>query len=181
MMDATGVLSEAPIYIDDSPVLSVMEMKSKARQLHFEKGIDLVIIDYIQLMHGGNGRDNRVQEMTEISRSIKEMARELNVPVIAVSQLSRAAEQRLSHRPQLSDLRESGSIEQDADVVMFIYREDIYTKEDQWEKDHPNEKYPKGVADIIIAKHRNGPVGEEKLRFLSNTVKFTDYEVERTL
>jgi replicative DNA helicase len=178
MMEATGVLSEAPIFIDDSPVLSVIEMQSKARQLHFEKGIDLVIIDYIQLMQG-NGRDNRVQEMTEISRSIKQMARELNVPVIAVSQLSRAAEQRLSHRPQLSDLRESGSIEQDADVVMFIYREDIYTKEDEWEKQHPGEKYPKGVADIIIAKHRNGPVGEEKLRFLSNTVRFTDYEVER--
>ena len=178
MMDATGVLSEAPIFIDDSPVLSVMEMKSKARQLHFEKGVDLVIIDYIQLMYG-NGRDNRVQEMTEISRSIKEMARELDVPVIAVSQLSRAAEQRLSHRPQLSDLRESGSIEQDADVVMFIYREDIYTKEEQWEKEHPGDKYPKGVADIIIAKHRNGPIGEEKLRFLSNTVRFTDYEVER--
>lgn len=178
MMEATGVLSEAQIFIDDSPVLSVIEMQSKARQLHFEKGIDLVIIDYIQLMQG-NGRDNRVQEMTEISRSIKQMARELNVPVIAVSQLSRAAEQRLSHRPQLSDLRESGSIEQDADVVMFIYREDIYTKEDEWEKQHPGEKYPKGVADIIIAKHRNGPVGEEKLRFLSNTVRFTDYEVER--
>jgi len=178
MMEATGILSEAQIYIDDSPVLSIMEMKSKARQLHFEKGVDLVIIDYIQLMHG-YGRDNRVQEMTDISRSIKEMARELNVPVIAVSQLSRAAEQRLSHRPQLSDLRESGSIEQDADVVMFIYREDIYTKEEQWEKDHPGDKYPKGVADIIIAKHRNGPVGEEKLRFLSNTVRFTDYEVER--
>ena len=178
MMDATGVLSEAPIFIDDSPVLSVMEMKSKARQLHFEKGVDLVIIDYIQLMYG-NGRDNRVQEMTEISRSIKEMARELDVPVIAVSQLSRAAEQRLSHRPQLSDLRESGSIEQDADVVVFIYREDIYTKEDEWEKHHPGDKYPKGVADIIIAKHRNGPIGEEKLRFLSNTVRFTDYEVER--
>jgi replicative DNA helicase len=180
MMEATGILSEAQIYIDDSPVLSIMEMKSKARQLHFEKGIDLVIIDYIQLMHG-YGRDNRVQEMTDISRSIKEMARELNVPVIAVSQLSRAAEQRLSHRPQLSDLRESGSIEQDADVVMFIYREDIYTKEEQWEKDHPGDKYPKGVADIIIAKHRNGPVGEEKLRFLSNTVRFTDYEVERAV
>jgi replicative DNA helicase len=178
MMEATGVLSEASIFIDDSPVLSVIEMQSKARQLHFEKGIDLVIIDYIQLMQG-NGRDNRVQEMTEISRSIKQMARELNVPVIAVSQLSRAAEQRLSHRPQLSDLRESGSIEQDADVVMFIYREDIYTKEDEWEKQHPGEKYPKGVADIIIAKHRNGPVGEEKLRFLSNTVKFADYEIER--
>jgi len=178
MVDATGILSEAPIFIDDSPVLSIMEMKSKARQLQFEKGVDLVIIDYIQLMHGG-GRDNRVQEMTDISRAIKEMARELNVPVVAVSQLSRAAEQRMSHRPQLSDLRESGSIEQDADVVMFIYREDIYTKEDQWDKEHPGEKYPKGVADIIIAKHRNGPVGEEKLRFLSNTVRFTDYEVEK--
>ncbi|MEA1959199.1 MAG: replicative DNA helicase [Chloroflexota bacterium] len=179
MIEATGVLSEAPIYLDDSPTLSVIEMKSKARQLHFERGVDLIIIDYLQLMRGNGRGDNRVQEMTEVSRSIKEMARDLNVPVIAVSQLSRAAEARQSHRPMLSDLRDSGSIEQDADVVVFIYREDIYINEEDWEKQHSGEKYPRGVADIIIAKHRNGPIGEEKLRFLPKTVKFADYEVER--
>jgi len=178
LIEATGVLSEAPIYIDDSPALRVTEMKSKARQLNFERGIDLVIIDYLQLIRG-DGRESKVQEITEISRSIKELARELNVPVIAVSQLSRAIEFRSSHKPQLSDLRESGSIEQDADVVIFISREDVYIKEPEWEKEHPDEAYPKGVADIIIAKHRNGPMGETRLRFLPKTVKFVDYEVER--
>jgi replicative DNA helicase len=178
LIEATGVLSEAPIYIDDSPALRVTEMKSKARQLNFERGIDLVIVDYLQLIHG-NGRENRVQEITEISRSLKELARELNVPLIAVSQLSRAIEWRANHRPQLSDLRESGSIEQDADVVIFISRADQFIQKDEWEKEHPDEAYPKGVADIIIAKHRNGPIGETKLRFLSKTVKFVDYEVER--
>ena len=179
IMDATGVLSEAPIFVDDSPILRVVEMKSKARRLHFERGIDLIIVDYMQLMRG-DGRENRVQEMTEISRSMKELARELDVPVLAVSQLSRAIEWRASHRPQLSDLRESGSIEQDADVVVFISREDMYIKEDEWNTQHPDEPYPRGVADIIVAKHRNGPIGEVKLRFLARTVKFADYEVERT-
>jgi len=179
LMEATGILSEAPIFIDDSPALRVTEMKSKARQLDFERGIDLIIVDYLQLLRG-DGRENRVQEITEISRSLKELARELNVPLIAVSQLSRAIEWRSSHKPQLSDLRESGSIEQDADVVIFISREDKYVKEDEWDKEHPGEKYPRGVADIIIAKHRNGPIGEGKLRFIEKTVKFADYEVERT-
>jgi replicative DNA helicase len=178
LIEATGVLSEAPIFIDDSPVLRVTEMKSKARQLDFERGIDLIIVDYLQLLRG-DGRDNRVQEITEISRSLKELARELNVPLIAVSQLSRAIEWRASHKPQLSDLRESGSIEQDADLVIFISREDMYIKEDEWDKEHPGEKYPRGVADIIVAKHRNGPIGEGKLRFIAKTVKFADYEVER--
>jgi len=177
IVEATGVLSEAPIFIDDTPSLRLVEMKSKARRLDFEHGVDLIIIDYMQLIRG-DGRD-RVQEMTEISRSIKEIARELSVPVIAVSQLSRASEWRASHRPQLSDLRESGSIEQDADVVVFIYRDDIYISEEDWKKQHLDEPYPRGVADIIVAKHRNGPMGEGKLRFLARTVKFTDYEVER--
>ncbi len=178
MMEATGVLSEAPIFIDDSPALRVVEMKSKARRLHYERVIDLVVVDYMQLIRG-DGRENRVQEVTEISRSLKELARELSVPVLAVSQLSRAPMGRPSHRPQLSDLRESGSIEQDADIVIFIHRDDMYIKEDEWNKRHPDEPYPRGVADIIVEKHRNGPLGEGKLRFLARTVKFADYEVER--
>ncbi len=132
-MDAIGVLSEAPIYIDDSPQLRIVEMRSKARRLHYERGIDLIIIDYMQLMQGEGRGENRVQEISYISRSLKGLARELNVPVIAVSQLSRAVEWRASHRPQLSDLRESGSIEQDADIVMFIYRDDYYYNREEWE------------------------------------------------
>jgi replicative DNA helicase len=180
IMEATGVLSEAPIFIDDSPVLRLVEMRSKARRLHHERGIDLIIVDYLQLVRG-DGREGRVQEVTEISRSIKEIARELNVPVIAVSQLSRAPEGRASHRPQLSDLRESGAIEQDADVVVFIYRDDMHVTEQEWKKQHLDEAYPRGVADIIVAKHRNGPMGEGKLRFLAKTVKFADYEVEQAV
>jgi replicative DNA helicase len=127
LMNAIGILSEAPIYLDDSPMLRVVEMRSKARRLYFEHGVDLIIVDYLQLMQGEGIRgENRVQEISYISRSLKALARELNVPVIAVSQLSRAVEWRASHRPQLSDLRESGSIEQDADVVTFIYRDDYY-------------------------------------------------------
>ena len=178
IMEATGVLSEAPIYIDDSPVLRVVEMKSKARRLHYEQGIDLIIVDYLQLVRG-DGREGRVQEVTEISRSFKELARELNIPLIAVSQLSRAPEGRASHRPLLSDLRESGAIEQDADVVVFIYREDMNISEEEWKKYHIDEPFPRGVADIIVAKQRNGPIGEGKMRFLAKTVKFADYEVER--
>jgi len=178
IMEATGVLSEAPIFIDDSPVLRVVEMKSKARRLHFEQDINLIIVDYLQLVRG-DAREGRVQEVTEISRSLKELARELYVPVLAVSQLSRAPLGRASHRPQLSDLRESGAIEQDADVVVFIYRDELHISEDEWKKQHPNEPYPRGVAEIIVAKHRNGPMGEGKLRFLPRTVKFADYQVEQ--
>jgi replicative DNA helicase len=184
IMEATGILSEAPIFVDDSPILRMVEMKSKARRLHFERGIDLVIVDYLQLMRG-DGREGRVQEISEISRSLKELARELDVPLIAVSQLSRAPEGRTSHRPLLSDLRESGAIEQDADVVIFIYREDKYFPDkDEWLRQHPQKEpneYPKGVADIIIAKHRNGPTGEAKLRFVARTVKFVDYGVEQAV
>jgi replicative DNA helicase len=172
IMDATGILSEAPIYIDDSPQLRVVEMRSKARRLYFERGIDLVIVDYLQLMQGEGRGDNRVQEISYISRSLKALARELNIPVVAVSQLSRAVEWRASHKPQLSDLRESGSIEQDADVVMFIYRDEVYYSREEWESQHPDKDYPEGIANIIIAKHRNGPIGEIDLRFVPKTAKF---------
>lgn len=172
IMDATGILSEAPIYIDDSALLRIVEMRSKARRLHFERGIDLIIVDYLQLMQGDSRGENRVQEISYISRSLKALARELNVPVIAVSQLSRAVEWRASHRPQLSDLRESGSIEQDADVVTFIYRDDYYHTREEWEREYPDKDYPEGIADIIIAKHRNGPTGEIKLHFIPQKAKF---------
>ncbi|MBI2305422.1 MAG: replicative DNA helicase [Chloroflexi bacterium] len=179
IMHAAGRLSELPIYIDDSPVLGAMEMRSKARRLASEVGVDMVIVDYLQLIHGGNGYENRVQEIGFISRSLKAMARELNVPVLAVSQLSRAVEIRTPHIPLLSDLRESGSLEQDSDIVMFIYREDVYTTKEEWERRHPLEPYPRGIAEIIVAKHRNGPTGKVPLRFLERTVRFTNLEVSR--
>jgi len=170
VMEATGVLSESPIYVDDTPMLRMAEMRSKALRLNFERGIDLVIIDYLQLMQGEGRNENRVQEISYISRSLKALARELNVPVLAVSQLSRAVEWRTSHEPQLSDLRESGSIEQDADVVLFIYRDEYYIKEEEWPPDKG--EYPREQADIIIAKHRNGPTGRVKLRFRHNLARF---------
>ena len=172
IMDAIGVLSEAPIYIDDTPLSRAVEMRSKARRLYYERGIDLIIVDYLQLMQG-EGKDE-VEKVSSISRSLKALARELNVPLIAVSQMSRAVESRTSRKPQLSDLRGSGSIEQDADVVMFIYRDDYYFKKEEWEAQFPDKEYPEGIADIIIAKHRNGPTGEVKLHFLPKSAKFTD-------
>lgn len=149
-------------------------MRSKSRRLHFERGVDLIIVDYLQLMQGDRKFDNRVQEVSEISRSLKGLARELNAPVLAVSQLSRAPEGRASHEPLLSDLRESGSIEQDADVVLFVYRDEYYyaTKE-AWEREHPGEGYPP-PADIIIAKNRNGPTDRVKLRFQPKMAKFAN-------
>jgi replicative DNA helicase len=159
IMNAIGLLSEAPIYVDDSPLLKVVEMRSKARRLHFDRGINLIIVDYMQLMQGDSRTENRVQEVSYISRSLKALAREFDAPVIAVSQLSRASEFRSSHAPQLSDLRESGSIEQDADVVIFVNRDELhYPTRDAWELAHPGEQYPP-PADIIVAKHRNGPIG----------------------
>ena len=172
-LDAIGFLSELPIYIDDTPVQGVVEMRGKARRLQAERGLDLIVVDYLQLMTGGSGRsDQRVQEMGEFSRSLKGMARDMDVPVLACSQLSRAPEQRPSHRPLLSDLRESGSIEQDADVVAFIYREDVYTDETEWEKRNPEKPYPRNIAEIIVAKHRNGPTGSVPLFFRNDVVKF---------
>jgi replicative DNA helicase len=174
VMEATGVLSEAPIYIDDTPMIRMAEMRSKALRLNYERGIDMVILDYLQLMQGEGVRgENRVQEISFISRSLKALARELNAPVLAVSQLSRAVEWRASHEPQLSDLRESGSIEQDADVVLFIYRDEYYYKsEEDWIANHPDREYPREEADVIIAKHRNGPTGRVKLRFRHSLARF---------
>ena len=175
VLEATGVLSEAPIYIDDTPMIRMAEMRSKALRLNYERGIDMIILDYLQLMSGesyGRG-ENRVQEISYISRALKALAREINAPVLAVSQLSRAVEWRASHEPQLSDLRESGSIEQDADVVIFIYRDEYYFKsEEEWIAAHPDREYPREEADVIIAKHRNGPTGRVKMRFRQNLARF---------
>ncbi len=180
IMDAMGVLSEAEIYIDDTAVQRVSEIRGKARRLNSEKGLDLIIVDYMQLIHGSSNRsDNRVAEMSDISRALKELARELDVPLLACSQLSRAPEQRTPHIPMLSDLRESGSIEQDADVVMFIYREEVYVTAEQWLAQNPDKAYPEGKAQIIIAKHRNGPTGSVDLRFRKNLTRFEDLAVLR--
>jgi len=171
-MNAIGLLSEAPIYIDDSPRLRVVEMRSKARRLYHERGVNLIIVDHLGLMQGEGRQENRVQEISYISRSLKALARDLDVPLIAVSQLSRASEWRASHRPQLSDLRDSGSIEQDADVVVFIYRDEYYFNREEWELQHPDRDYPEGIAELIVAKHRNGPTGQVNLRFVPRLAKF---------
>ena len=165
---AVGPLSEANIYIDDTPGISVMKIMAKCRKLKAEKQIGMIIIDYLQLVQGSGKRNgSREQEIAEISRSLKILAKELNVPVIALSQLSRAVEQRPDHRPMLSDLRESGSIEQDADIVMFLYRDDYYTKE-QCEKP--------GIAEVILAKHRGGSTGKIELRWVGEYTKFLNLE-----
>jgi len=179
IMDASGVLSEAPIYIDDAPQQRAVDIGSKARRLHRERNIDLIVIDYLQLMRGDGRNEPRVQEIGNITRSLKGLARELNVPVLTVSQLSRAVEWRSSHKPQLFDLRESGSIEQDADVVFFIHRESMYCEEEEWYKTHDVEKepYPRNEADILVEKHRNGPVGIVKLRFLPWFSRFDNVEI----
>lgn len=164
LIDTANRLSAAPLYIDDTPGITVMELRSKARRLKAEQGLSLIIIDYLQLMQGRTSKsgDNRQQEISEISRSLKALARELNVPVVALSQLSRSVESRQIKRPMLSDLRESGSLEQDADIVMFLYREDYY------DPDTEN----KNITEVIIAKHRNGPVDTVELTFLKQFTKF---------
>ena len=180
VINAVGGLSDLAIYIDDTPLQNIVEIRSKARRLHLEQGgLDLIIVDYIQLMQGGSRTENRVQEMSEISRALKGIARDLNVPLLAISQLSRAVEQRPSHRPQLSDLRDSGSIEQDADIVAFIYRDDMYYTEDEWGRLNPTEPYPKNIADIMIAKHRNGRLGNLQLYFRDQYVKFENFVATR--
>lgn len=167
LAEAIGPLSESGVYIDDTPGISVMEIRTKCRKLKMEKNIGLVVIDYLQLISGSNKRNgSREQEISEISRSLKVLAKELNVPVIALSQLSRAVEQRDDHRPMLSDLRESGAIEQDADIVMFLYRDDYYNKESA-EKD---------IAEVIIAKQRGGSTGTVKLYWMGNYTKFVNIE-----
>lgn len=168
MGDALENLSRAAIYMDDSPMGNLMEIKSKARRLKMESGLDCIVIDYLQLMSGGNPM-NRVQEISDISRGIKALARELQVPIIALSQLSRAVESRTTKEPVLSDLRESGSIEQDADVVMMLYREDYY---DEFSEN-------KGVTNIFIRKNRNGPTGQVDLKFDRQHQRFYDLEKQR--
>ncbi len=168
LADAMGVLSESGLYIDDTPGLHIMEMRTKARRMMAEYNLDMLVVDYLQLMQG-RSRDNRVQEVSEISMFLKNLARELDIPVLALSQLSRAVESRTIKIPQLSDLRESGSIEQDADVVMFIHREEIYNKDTE----------RKGIADLIIAKHRNGPTGQMELYFVKEQARFRELEKRR--
>jgi replicative DNA helicase len=168
--EAMGVLSEAKIFIDDAGSANVMEMRTMARRLQAEQNVELIIIDYLQLMEGRSGGDNRVNEISEISRALKQLARELNIPIIALSQLSRAVESRSPQIPKLSDLRESGSIEQDADVVMFLYRED------REKPDTPN----KNIVEVHIAKHRNGPIGRMSLYFSENSTTFKSLEKIRT-
>jgi replicative DNA helicase len=165
-VQATGVLSELPIFIDDTPSISALQLRTKARRIHAEHELDLIVVDYLQLMTTDVRVENRVQEVSYISRMLKALARELDVPLVAASQLSRAVEQRSEKRPVLSDLRESGSLEQDADVVMFIYREEMY--EPETEDQH--------IAEILISKHRNGPTGVVQLFFKQELAQFMDAE-----
>ncbi|MGD2103863.1 MAG: replicative DNA helicase [Anaerolineae bacterium] len=169
-VQATGRLSDLPLYIDDTPSISVLQMRTKARRLHAEHGIDLIMVDYLQLMTAGGMRsESRVQEVSYISRSLKGLARELEVPLVAVSQLSRAVEQRSDKRPILADLRASGSLEQDADIVMFIYRDELYNPDTE----RPN------IAEVIVAKHRNGPTGTVQLFFRDRLAQFLDAETRQ--
>ncbi len=165
---AMGTLAEAPIFIDDSPGLTILEIRTRARRLKAEHNLGLMVVDYLQLIDGGSGAnaDNRVQQVSEISRNLKGIARELDIPVIALSQLSRNVENRDKKTPQLSDLRESGSIEQDADIVMFLFREDYYDRETE----------RKNITDLLIRKHRNGPIGEVELHFRPEQSRFFDIE-----
>ena len=171
LAEASGVLSESKIFIDDTPGISIMEIRAKCRKLKLEQDIGLVVVDYLQLVQGSGRRSvgSREQEIAEISRSLKILAKEINVPVIALSQLSRAPEQRPDHRPMLSDLRESGSIEQDADIVTFLYRDDYYNEDSE----------KKNVAEVIIAKHRSGSTGTVELMWLGNYTKFANIEKYR--
>lgn len=176
--NAVGVLSGLPIFVDDTPFQTAMEMRSKAQRLKLEHGLDFLVVDYLQLVQGQGSRrgygENRVQEISEISRSLKAVARDLEVPVFTCSQLSRVVENRPGHRPQLSDLRDSGSIEQDADVVMFIYREDRNFTEDEWEQHAPGRPYPRNIAELIVAKHRHGPTGSLHLYFRDTLMRFDE-------
>ncbi|MFN2472941.1 MAG: replicative DNA helicase [Sphingomicrobium sp.] len=180
---ASGELSGLPLYIDDTPGLTIAALRTRARRLKRQKGVGMIIVDYLQLLQGSgrSSNDNRVQEISEISRGLKQLAKELHVPVLALSQLSRAVEQREDKRPQLSDLRESGSIEQDADIVLFIYREDYYLTARQPADDHPDAQQWReemervyGQAELIVAKQRHGATGKVRMRFDSRVTKFSD-------
>lgn len=166
LIEGAGIIGKSHLIIDDTPGISINDLRSKCRKYKLEQDLGIIIIDYLQLMTGSKKTDSRQQEISDISRSLKEVARELHVPVVALSQLSRAVEQRPEHRPMLSDLRESGAIEQDADVVMFLYRDDYYNKD----TDRPN------IAEVIIAKQRNGPIGTVELVWLPNYTKFANMQ-----
>lgn len=166
LIESAGLIGDSNLIIDDTPGISIRELRSKCRKYKLEHGLDIIMIDYLQLMSGSGRGDSRQQEISDISRSLKAIARELNVPVVALSQLSRAVESRTDHRPMLSDLRESGAIEQDADVVMFIYRDDYYNKDSE----------NKGIAEVIIAKQRNGPIGTVNLVWLPDYTKFANLQ-----
>jgi replicative DNA helicase len=169
LVNAANDLSDIPIFIDDSPALTALDVRAKARRLQAEHGLSLLIVDYLQLLRGRGRVESRQQEISEISRSLKALAKELRVPVMALSQLSRAVEQRSDRRPQLADLRESGAIEQDADLIVFIYRDEIYNKETR----------DKGIAEIIIGKQRNGPIDTIKLAFLNEYARFENLASRR--
>lgn len=168
MTQALGRLAEAPLYIDDAPALSIMQIRARARRMKAEKGLSMIVVDYLQLITGAGRFENRTQEVSYISRSLKSIAKELHVPVLALSQLSRAPEERPGHRPQLSDLRESGSIEQDADVVLFIFRQDVYKRADEEEEGGE----PSGKTELIIGKQRNGPTGNVPVVFIKRYARF---------
>jgi replicative DNA helicase len=169
LSEAVGKLSDANIYIDDTPAIGVLEMRAKSRRLKAEHGLHLLVVDYLQLMQGRGRAENRTQELAAISRSLKGLAKELHVPIVALSQLSRAPESRSDHKPQLSDLRESGALEQDADVVVLIFREDVYTRTEE----------NQGIAELIVAKQRNGPTGSVKLAFVREHTRFENLEWRR--
>jgi replicative DNA helicase len=173
---AAGILSSAPVWIDDTPGITLLEMRSKARRLKADNGLDMVIVDYLQLMQGPSNSESRQQEVSQISRGLKALAKELNIPVIALSQLSRAPEQRTGdHRPQLSDLRESGAIEQDADLIMFLFRQEMY--------DGPTDKDGnsiEGKAELIVGKQRNGPTGTVNLHFYKQYTRFANWSPRQT-
>jgi replicative DNA helicase len=162
MIQAASAFMEAPIFVDDTPAISALELRAKARRMMADRGLGMVIVDYLQLMRGREGIERREQEISEISRSLKALAKELFIPVIALSQLNRKVEERHDKRPQLSDLRESGAIEQDADVIAFIYRDEMYSKESN----------DTGVAEVIIGKQRNGPTGTAKLAYIKSYTRF---------
>jgi replicative DNA helicase len=167
LADASSRLAKGKIFIDDTAGMDPLEMRAKARRLKMEAGLDMIMVDYLQLMAIKGKVESRQQEVSQISRSLKGIAKELGVPLLSLSQLSRRSEQRTGdHRPQLSDLRESGSIEQDADLVLFIYRDEVYNRDTE----------EKGIAEIIIAKQRNGPIGDFKLVFRNDITKFFNYE-----
>ena len=170
LSESANVLSDSSIFIDDSADLNIMELRAKARQLKAEKDIDIIFIDYIQLLHAPNMSESRQQEISYISRSLKALAKELNIPVVALSQLSRAVESRTDHRPIMSDLRESGAIEQDADIVLFVYRKFVYSKNEEDE----------GLGEIIVSKHRNGPTGLVKVSFMDKFARFMNLEYSDT-